>query len=199
MVENLGGHKQQELDLLARAKAGDPKAWGALLEPIRARLVPAVRKIVGNKHEAEDLVQEALLTMYVEMNRFRGESRLYTWAWRVAERDALNLLRDEANRRRLLREHTTSDAGAWSPAMGEPPLTPENAAANRQSLGILHRALDALSLDEQKTLLTAIEEDESEDTETPRTAVPSNLRVTRYRARQKLREVLTLMRKEDER
>jgi RNA polymerase sigma-70 factor (ECF subfamily) len=195
MDDDFDEQRKQEHKLLILARAGDREAWASLLRPIRLRLLQAIRKIVKNAQEAEDLVQETLFTMYSEMNRFRGESRLYTWAWRVAQRDALNLLRDEATHRERLREHTAMDASVWSPGMGAPTPTPENLAVGRESLLMANKAFGQLKTNEQTIILAAFENDEATDP-----AMGSTERVALHRARQKLKlEMWLLTGKEDDR
>jgi RNA polymerase sigma-70 factor (ECF subfamily) len=169
---------EQEAALLARAKSGDRAAWAALLEPIRNGLLPMVRKMVKSDHEAEDLVQQTLSTMFVQMSRFRGEARLHTWAWQMAQNTALKWLRREANRRKLLQEHAESDESAWSPGMSAPSLSPETLAADRESLEFLREAFLNLESDERSVITEEFEVDKS-----PR---GPKERVALHRARQKL-------------
>jgi RNA polymerase sigma-70 factor (ECF subfamily) len=177
-AEKNSGEIEKEAALLARAKAGDQAAWAALLEPIRDNLLPMVRRMVKSEHEAEDLVQQTLSTMFVQMSRFRGEARLHTWAWRVAQNSALKWLRREANRRRLLEKNTDLAAGDWSPGMTATSLSPETLAADRESLESLHEAFEKLESDERSAITLGLEVDEP-----PRT--PKE-RVALFRARRKL-------------
>ena len=83
----------EERDLIARAKAGDRAAMGALYETHARRVYTVVRRLVGDDHLAEDLSQEAWVRAFEKLDLFRGESAFGTWIYRLATNVALNRLR----------------------------------------------------------------------------------------------------------
>ena len=198
MGDDLTDEKKRESELLVQAKSGDRGAWSMLIVPIRSRLLKEARKLVKSETEAEDVVQDTLLKMYVELQRFRGESRLYTWIWKAVQHKAMNSLRDRTNRLELLKEHTVQDAYTCGPGMGAPPPTPEKMAADRESVSILGRAIESLSPDEQATVLRPIQEGEAAELAEPASCSAAE-RVALHRVRQKLRrEFVILEKKEDD-
>ncbi len=58
-------------------------------------------RILGNHADAEDAAQDAFLAAYRNFERFRGESRVSTWLYRIATNAALMKLRKERPRRNL--------------------------------------------------------------------------------------------------
>jgi len=88
-------HDDNDEELAARAARGDRAALEELLAR-HAELVHAVcRRVLGNREDALDATQEALLSIARKIDRFDGRSRFTTWCYRVATNAAL----DEARRR----------------------------------------------------------------------------------------------------
>ncbi len=82
----LGGGRlgQGELDELARrAREGDREAFGQLVVATSAACYQLAYRLVGNEHDARDVVQEAYLRAYRGLRRFRGEAAVTTWLYRI--------------------------------------------------------------------------------------------------------------------
>jgi RNA polymerase sigma-70 factor (TIGR02960 family) len=85
-------------ELLARARAGDDVAFGELTEPYRRELQLHCYRMLGAVGDAEDLVQETLLSAWRSVNGFRGNASVRTWLYRIATNRCLNALRDAQRR-----------------------------------------------------------------------------------------------------
>jgi RNA polymerase sigma-70 factor (ECF subfamily) len=84
-------------DSLARARAGDSDAFRELTDPHRRELHVHCYRILGSFQDAEDLLQETLLSAWQALDRFDGRS-LRAWLYRIATNRCLNYLRDNARR-----------------------------------------------------------------------------------------------------
>lgn len=82
---------------LDRARAGDGDAFEALLEPHRRELLVHCYRILGSLQDAEDVLQEVLMSAWRALERFDGRS-LRAWLYRIATNRCLNFLRDETRR-----------------------------------------------------------------------------------------------------
>lgn len=70
--------------LVKRIVNGDRRAFEEFLDLFGARVHRLVRRYVENTSDAEDLTQEIFCDLYRSMSKFRGESALSTWIYRVA-------------------------------------------------------------------------------------------------------------------
>ena len=98
-------------DLIARARAGDGDAFGALTEPHRRELQVHCYRMLGSVQDAADVLQETLLAAWQGLEGFEGRASLRTWLYRIATNRCLNARRAASRR----------PAAAWSVPGVEPP------------------------------------------------------------------------------
>jgi RNA polymerase sigma-70 factor (TIGR02960 family) len=98
--------------VLARAKSGDSAAFAELTDPYRRELHVHCYRILGSFQDAEDLLQETLLSAWQALDRFDGRS-LRAWLYRIATNRCLNHLRDSSRRPKV-----TTAVGSESPFAG---------------------------------------------------------------------------------
>ncbi|MFB6579388.1 RNA polymerase sigma factor SigM [Streptomyces sp. NPDC056402] len=112
-----------DADLLARHVAGDPEAFGEIVRRHRDRLWAVALRTLGDREEAADAVQDALMSAYRAAHTFRGESAVTTWLHRITVNACLDRARKAASRRtaplddtdrleRLLEPHESAEAPA---------------------------------------------------------------------------------------
>jgi RNA polymerase sigma-70 factor, ECF subfamily len=85
---------------LARAQAGDQEAFRELTDPYRAELLAHCYQILGSVADAEDMLQETLLSAWRGLTGFEGRSSVRAWLHRIAVNGCLNALRDRSRRPR---------------------------------------------------------------------------------------------------
>ena len=81
------------MDLLARAQAGDGEAFGQLVDPYRRELQVHCYRILGSVQDAEDALQDTLLSAWRGLAGFEGRASVRTWLYRVATSRCLDALR----------------------------------------------------------------------------------------------------------
>ena len=85
-------------DLLAQAQAGDGDAFAQLIDPYRRELQVHCYRFLGSVQDAEDALQDTLLSAWQGLAGFEGRASVRTWLYRVATSRCLDALR--AGRRR---------------------------------------------------------------------------------------------------
>jgi RNA polymerase sigma-70 factor (TIGR02960 family) len=78
---------------LSRARSGDRAAFERLVEPHRRELHVHCYRILGSVQDAEDMVQETLLSAWRGLDSFESRASLRTWLYRIATNASLGVLR----------------------------------------------------------------------------------------------------------
>ena len=86
-------------ELLVRARAGDSDAFRELAEPHRRELQLHCYRMLGSYQDAEDALQETLLSAWQALARFEGRSSVRTWLYTIATNRCLNFRRSASSRR----------------------------------------------------------------------------------------------------
>ncbi|MGW2341905.1 RNA polymerase sigma factor SigM [Streptomyces sp. NPDC001661] len=125
-------------DLLARHVAGDKDAFGELVRRHRDRLWAVALRTLGDREEAADAVQDALVSAYRAAHTFRGQSAVTTWLHRITVNACLDRARKMASRKTA----PVDDADRLDQL-----LEPHESAEAPVERGDLHRQLlEALSV-----------------------------------------------------
>jgi RNA polymerase sigma-70 factor (ECF subfamily) len=133
-------------ELLQQWRQGDASAFRTLIRHHDKYLYRIARSILGDDHDAEDVVQETFLRAFTGLKGFRGAASFRTWLTRIV----LN----EAGRRRR-GQHLTVDLEALQAAQERrtpiqlsslvaPQTDPESSAAQNQIRKIIEKAIDEL-------------------------------------------------------
>ncbi|WP_406393682.1 RNA polymerase sigma factor SigM [Streptomyces sp. NBC_00887] len=110
-------------DLLAQHVAGEPYAFGELVRRHRDRLWAVALRTLGDREEAADAVQDALISAFRAAHTFRGQSAVTTWLHRITVNACLDRARKAASRKtapvddaerldQLLEPHESAEAPA---------------------------------------------------------------------------------------
>ena len=74
------------------------EAFRILVNSYKRRLYWHIRSIVLTHEDADDILQEVFVRIFRNIEKFKGESALYTWMYRIATNESLSFLKSKANR-----------------------------------------------------------------------------------------------------
>jgi RNA polymerase sigma-70 factor (ECF subfamily) len=138
-------------DLVRRARAGDGRAFEDLARAAQAPLYRHVARIVGGQSDAEDVVQDALVSAWRSMASFEGGS-FRAWLFRIATNRAIDLIRARRRRGELPLEPPEDTEVEWAePA--DPGPEPAEVASRSEAMGIVEDALRLLPAEQRAALL----------------------------------------------
>ena len=127
--------------LLARAQAGDERAFRRLVEPYRHALEVHCYRMLGSAQDAEDFAQETLLRAWRALEGFEPRVRFQTWLYRIATNACL----DELERRPRRPEPVDPFPDRHSDEAASPTYDPAARYAIREGMELaLMRAIQEL-------------------------------------------------------
>jgi RNA polymerase sigma-70 factor, ECF subfamily len=83
---------REDIQLSIAARAGDNKAFEALMLRYQPRVFRIVCGFLRDPSESSDVCQEVFISAYKALPRFRGDSAFYTWLYRIAVNTSKNYL-----------------------------------------------------------------------------------------------------------
>lgn len=178
-----------EQRLIKASLGGDTSAFGQLVCHYQDRLFNTVFRLLANAEDAQDVVQESFISAYLSLDGFKGDSRFFTWLYRIAINTAITHKR---RKRPVLSIHMgRPSAGFLEPADDSETSQPGRDLEKAEEEKRLQDALLKLSPEHRSVLiLKDIEgqkyEEIAEVLEVPIGTVRSRL----HRARTELREIL---------
>ena len=97
----MGDRPLADGDLVAQARQGDTRAYGALIQEHQTIAFRTAYLITGSAADAEDAVQEALVKAYRALGRFRPGEPFRPWLLAIVANEARNRRRSAGRRERL--------------------------------------------------------------------------------------------------
>ena len=101
-----------EQELLNRLKSPNHKeqAFRELITLYKERLYWHVRKIVISHDDADDVLQNTFIKVFRSINNFKGESKLYSWMYRIATNESITFINKNAKRLQITNEEVQQQA-----------------------------------------------------------------------------------------
>jgi RNA polymerase sigma-70 factor (ECF subfamily) len=89
-------HELDDGQVVQQHLAGDPQAFGSLVDRYQTRLLNFVNRTIGDRERAEDLVQEVFIRVFRHLHRFDQTKKFSTWIYTIASNLAKNELRNRS-------------------------------------------------------------------------------------------------------
>jgi RNA polymerase sigma-70 factor (ECF subfamily) len=147
---DIGG---REAVLVQRCAAGDEAACAELVAEHQRMVVQLAMNLLGDHDEALDLSQEVFLRVFRTIHRFRGQSSLRTWIYRIAVNQARNRHRFWRRRHRADQVSIDEHVAAHGEFLSGGDVTPDRMLAQKELAARLQRALDSLPFDQRTAIV----------------------------------------------
>jgi len=102
--------KNTDSELVKRFQEGDNKAFDELQRRYQDKIFRLIRRYAKDVEEAHELCQEVFLRAFEKLSAFKGNSRFYTWLYRVAVNLCVDFYR---KRSRIFVVGSTEDCSTW--------------------------------------------------------------------------------------
>lgn len=177
-----------EKELIGRSQAGDGEAFGVLIERYKGKVFSLAYGFTRDRTAADDLAQEVFIKAYFSLPKFKARSEFGTWLYRIAVNHAKDYLRKNRNR---MRDVSIEEVGEQRLASADKSL--EDVRSEEERRALVLAALERLP-EKYRVILTLrdIEEMSYEDISRILDLSPGTVDSRLHRARQKLRQRLTL-------
>ena len=80
-------------ELVKRVKKGDIDAFEEIIAKYEKRVFGLIYNVIKNENEIEDVAQEVFMKVYKNIDRFKGNSSLYTWIYKITVNLCLDVIR----------------------------------------------------------------------------------------------------------
>ena len=137
-----------DAQLVEAALAGDRDAFGLLVERYQDRLFNTLARYLGNRADAGDVLQDALVKAFVKLRTFRGASQFYTWLYRIAMNTAISAGRRS---RPNISVDQLKDQGGGEPV--DPCGGPDEGIVGQEKIEQVQSALNELPDDSRQILV----------------------------------------------
>jgi len=94
---------KEEEQLLQELQSETQKeeAFRTLMKLYKERLYWHIRRMVLNHEDADDVLQNTFIKVYRNIHQFKGESKLYSWMYRIATNEAITFLSKKSSRQQI--------------------------------------------------------------------------------------------------
>ena len=183
---------RDEYGFLAAAKRGDSAAFEFLCKQSAKMIFRVARRMMRNKEDAEDVLQEAFKQAFIHLKSFNGHSRFSTWLSRIAINAALMKLRKKQHQWDVSLDESDENeqSSSWFDVEDQG-LNPEQVYVQMERQQILAEAMNELAPGTRKAIeLRELDERSGEETARIMGISVSAVKARVFHGRKKLREKL---------
>ena len=138
-----------ERELIARLQKRDEAAFEELIRQYEKKVYTLCFRMCGNSEDAEEAAQDAFLALWRVIDRFRQESSLSTWIYRLATNACIDTLR---RRKKQSGSVSLDDEELFVDAVDTSPQ-PQETVEHRETQKLLQEGLSALPEEYRKVLI----------------------------------------------
>ena len=137
---------QEEDALVTALTQGAEQAYEILIQRYQQPVYNLVCRLMNDPSDASDIVQEVFLKVFRNIGKFRGNSSLKTWIYRIAVNEAYNHRRWFARHlRKEVALASDESAPSYADSLADPCRTPFDQAADHETRALVEAALEELN------------------------------------------------------
>lgn len=136
----------EEQDFIKALQDGTNQAYGQLLDEYQQKVFGTCISFVPNQEDAEDIAQDVFVEVFNSISKFKGDSKLSTWIYRISTNKCLEFIRKKNTKKRfgfmqaLLGNDMPIDRSSYFTEFNHPGIQLENKEKNE----ILFAAINTL-------------------------------------------------------
>ena len=92
---------EKELVSALQSVSEKENAFRELVSQYKERLYWHIRKIILNHEDTDDILQNTFIKIFKNIHRFKGDSKLYTWMYRIATNEAITFINKKAKQQNV--------------------------------------------------------------------------------------------------
>ena len=144
-IQKKAGEDTSEMALVQAAKKGDLEAFSELVRRYDRNVFRIAQHITHNEEDAQDVVQDAFLKAYQNLEQFQGNSKFYTWLVRIAVNEALMKLRRRRSDKTVsIDEDVETEEGSMPREVADWSPNPEQLYGQSELSDILKKTIQGL-------------------------------------------------------
>ena len=134
-----------DMTLVAACRRGEGSAFDELVKRYDRKLFRIAQHVTRNREDAQDVVQEAFLRAFRNLDQFQGNSQFSTWLVRITINQSLMKVRKAHRKKEVQVDHDGfTDMGDLSPEVVDWAPNPEELYRSSELREILTNALETL-------------------------------------------------------
>jgi RNA polymerase sigma-70 factor (ECF subfamily) len=153
-VRSVTTERERDQLLVERVQAGDRQAFDLLVAKYQRRLMRLILRLIHDRAEAEDVVQDTFIKAFRALRHFRNDSAFYSWLYRIGINTAKTYLNVQRRREPIATEADLKQGENFYEAVSLHDInTPESVLASKQIARTVNATVDALPLELRTTIL----------------------------------------------
>ena len=183
--------REEDIQLVARARAGDERAFRTLLEKYERAVFSICLRMVRNRDEATDLAQESFIKTFASLDRYNPEYAFSSWLFKITS----NLCIDHLRKRRIttfaMDDPVESEKGEFTRQYVSPDPPPDETFSRNEKMQKLEKGIAALPEHYRIMLVLRHQEDLSYEEIADSLSIPlGTVKARIHRAREMLKTIL---------
>jgi RNA polymerase sigma-70 factor, ECF subfamily len=134
-----------ELHLIRQSRTGDRRAFVELVELYREKIQRLAYRMLNNKPDSEDIVQETFMRVYLNLNHYDESQKFSTWIYRIGKNVAIDLLRKKRPFQSLDAAFHEDDETSFYNKIVSTDMTPEHQVLQTEMQEQMRKAINKLS------------------------------------------------------